>query len=252
VRIGPGGLVYRHLMVHRHMWTVPVAEMVEPALYLLTIGVGVGALIGDVPETGGIGYAAYVAPALLATATMNSAVNETTFGAFHRLHVDGVYRPILATPMTARHIVIGEIAWATLRGTVSCAGFLAVVAAFGLVRSPWILLVLPGSALVAYAFAAVGMAAMTVMRRAQHLELIQLVMLPMFLCATTFYPLSVYAAPLRPVIAALPLYQSIELLRLPATGRPGAGMLVPAVYLAVLGVLGAWTAGRRMPALLSR
>ena len=43
-------------------------------------------------------------------------------------------------------------------------------------------------------------------------------MLPMFLFATTFYPVSVYPNWAQPLVELLPLYQSIQLLREPALG----------------------------------
>ena len=77
-------------------------------------------------------------------------------------------------------------------------------------------------------------------------QYVQLVMLPMYLFATTFYPLSTYWWPLRPVIEILPLYQSIQLIREPALGHFGPGLLVPVVYLLAFGALGLWIATRRL------
>ena len=62
-------------MTYRHAWTVPLAAIIEPFLYLLSIGVGVGALIGTVPGVD-VRYPVFVAPALLATAAMNTAFNR--------------------------------------------------------------------------------------------------------------------------------------------------------------------------------
>jgi lipooligosaccharide transport system permease protein len=90
----------------------------------------------------------------------------------------------------------------------------------------------------------------TVIRDFQHQQYVQLFMLPMFLFANTFYPLSVYPTPLQAVIAALPLYQSTELVRGLVLGEPGPGVLWAAVYLAVFGLGGLWLADRRLPRLL--
>ena len=75
-------------------------------------------------------------------------------------------------------------------------------------------------------------------------------MLPMFLFATTFYPLSVYAKPLRILVTALPLYQSTELLRGLALGDVGPGLAWAAVYLTAMGAVGVWLANRRLPEIL--
>ncbi len=82
-----GHLVERHALVYRHTWLVLVSGVVEPLFYLLSIGVGLGQLVGSVPGPGGqkISYAAFVAPALLASASMNGALFDSTFNVFFRL-----------------------------------------------------------------------------------------------------------------------------------------------------------------------
>jgi lipooligosaccharide transport system permease protein len=90
----------------------------------------------------------------------------------------------------------------------------------------------------------------SVVRDFQHQQYVQLFMLPMFLFANTFYPLSVYAKPLQVVVAALPLYQSTELLRGLVLGQPGPGALWALVYLGMLGLGGLWPADRRLPRLV--
>src|SRR5207302_1197495 len=111
-----------------------------------------------------IGYAAFVAPALLASSAMNGAVFDSTFNIFHKLHYAKIYDSVLATPMGPVDIAVGEISWALLRGGLYAAGFLGVLAAAGLIGSWWALLALPAALLIALAFAAVGMAASTFLR----------------------------------------------------------------------------------------
>ncbi|GAA3230123.1 ABC transporter permease [Actinocorallia longicatena] len=239
-------MVERNLLVYRRGWPYLAAEVLEPLLYLFSIGVGVGKLVGDVPGLDGVPYAEFVAPALLATSAMNGAVNETVFTVFGRITADRTYTPILATPMTVRDVAMGEAWWAVLRGLIASCGFLVLVTVFGLVHSPWAVLTVPGAALIGFAFAGAGLYAVTWLRDWHDFQLVQLVMLPMFLFATTFYPLSVYPGWLRPLIACLPLYQCIELLRGPALGDVGPGLLVPVVYLSVMGLAGLRFGVRRL------
>ncbi len=241
-------IVLRHLWVLRkgRPWNLAVNGVFEPFLYLMSIGVGIGQLI----DGGSAAYAPFVAPALLATSAMNSAISETTGSVWWRLRFERFYDAIVTTPLTVRDITYGEIAASVLRGTLSSACFLAVIAGFGMVRSWWALLALPACVLVAYAFSAAGMAAITVIREFHHQQYLQLVMLPMFLFATTFYPLSVYPEVLRPVVAALPLYQSIELLRGLTTGQLGPGTLFAVAYLLLMGLAGGWIASRRLTRML--
>ncbi|GAA4455403.1 ABC transporter permease [Phytohabitans houttuyneae] len=245
-----------HLIVVRHLWVLRrgrpwgllVDGIFEPFLYLLSIGIGVGQLVVAGPETSR--YAAFVAPALLATAAMNSAVNETTGSFWFRVRFEKVYDAIVTTPMRVGDIAAGEIAASVLRSGLSSTCFLAVITALGMVRSWWALLAVPAAVLVAFAFSAAGLAVATLMRDFHHHQYLQLCMLPMFLFATTFFPLSLYPRPLQPVVAALPLYQSIELIRGLTTGALGAGTLAAVAYLAAMGGAGWWVAHRRLGRML--
>jgi lipooligosaccharide transport system permease protein len=228
-------LVERNMMIYRRLITPLAFGLVEPMMYLLTIGFGVGTLVGTVPGVN-VRYPAFVAPAILATTAMNTAFNQTSFGVFLRIKVDRTYEAIVPTPLTPTDIALGEVASAVINGLLTSTGFLAAVALLGLAVSPGVLLAVPAAALVGFAFAAAGLAVTTYLRDFSDFQLIQLVMLPMYLFATTFYPLTTYPGWLRPVIEALPLYQSIELIREPALGRfPAATLLIAIVYLAAFG-----------------
>lgn len=256
---GPEGLlagarhmVERNLMIYRHTWYLLLAEVFEPVLYLLSVGVGIGELVGHTTRFGDaqVSYSAFVAPALLATTAMNGAMNETTFNLFAKLKLNRTYDAIQATPMSPRQIAFGEAMWAVVRGTLITVGFLIVVSVLGLAHSPAILLVIPGAALIGFAFCSVGLVVVSYLRTWQDFQFIQLAMLPMFLFATTFYPLGVYPRWLQIVVECLPLYQSIELVRGPSLGHLGADLLVPVAYLLLLGTFALRWAAARIAVLL--
>ena len=71
---------------------------------------------------------------------------------------------------------------------------MVVIVVLGLFASPWAILAVPAALLVGFAFGAVGMAATSFMRTWQDFDLIQLVVLPMFLFSGTFYPIDAYPA----------------------------------------------------------
>ena len=135
-------------------------------------------------------YAEYVAPGILATTAMNAAFNQTSFAVFSRMKVERGYDAVVPTPLSIADIALGEVASSVISGVFASCGFVVVMLVLGLVASPGILLAIPGSLLVGYAFGAVGLAVTTYLRDFSDFQLIQLVMLPMFLFATTFYPLS--------------------------------------------------------------
>jgi lipooligosaccharide transport system permease protein len=240
-------VLLRNLMVHRHSWTILAFGVVEPILYLLSIGQGVGQLIGPLDGLGpSVTYPQYIAPALLAMAAMNGAMNATTQGVFTRLRFENTYQVMLTTPITPRGIAFGEAAWAVLRGAIEATGFLVIMAVVGLVRSPWAVLALPGAVLIGFAFASAGLLVATLMRDWPDTQLVQLVMLPMFLFATTFYPLDVYPEPVQHLVATLPLFHSIRLIREPVLGTVEASLWGSACYLAAMGAVCLWAATRRL------
>jgi lipooligosaccharide transport system permease protein len=242
-------LVERNLLIYRRSLTPLLSSVVEPVMYLLSIGIGVGTLVGSVPGVH-VRYAAFVAPAILATTAMNTALNQTSFGVFSHIKNDRTYDAIVPTPVSVTDIALGEVLSAVLSGVLSSLGFVAVMAALGLIRSWEIVLAVPGSLLVGFAFAAAGLAVTTFLRDFSDFQLVQLVMLPMYLFATTFYPLSTYPQWLRPLIQVLPLYQSIELIRQPSLGALGWHVLIPIAYLLAFGSLALWIAARRMARML--
>src|SRR5437773_6664950 len=107
---------------------------------------------------------------------------------------------------------------------------------FGLVRSPLILLTLPGALLIGFAFAAVGMAATSFMRTWQDFDLIQLVILPMFLFSGTFFPIDGLPDGIRVIVQLSPLYHGVDLLRSLSVGIVGPSTIVHVVYLSVMGL----------------
>lgn len=244
-----GSLVERNAMIFRRSRTFVLSSVLEPVLYLLSIGIGVGALVGKVPDVD-VRYAVFVAPAILATTSMNAALNQTSFGVFSRIKMERTYDAIVSTPLSATDIALGEVVSAVVTGLLSSVGFVIVMLALGLVTSPGIILAIPAALLIGYAFASAGLAVTTYLRDFADFQLIQLVMLPMYLFATTFYPLSTYPSWLRPAIEVLPLYQSIELVRGPALGSFGWQLAIPVLYLAALGSIALAIASRRLARLL--
>ena len=241
-------LLERNARVVRHGWLLVASGFLEPVLYLFSLGVGLGVLVGDVTTDSGraVPYAVFVAPAMMATSAVSGALSDATYGVFFKLKYQRVYDAVLATPLGPRDVALAEIGWALARGQVYAAGFLVVAALAGLVPSWWALLALPACGLIGFAFAAVGMAATTWLRSWTDFDLIQLVFIPLFLFSATFYPLSTYPEGVQQVVAVTPLYQGVVVVRALFLGEVGPGLLGPVVYLAVMGVLGVVVAGRRL------
>ena len=114
------------------------------------------------------------------------------------------------------------------------------------------MLALPAAVLVGFAFSAVGMAATTYMRGWTDFDLVQLVLLPMFLFSTTFYPLSTYPRWLQLIVECTPLYHGVSLMRALTLGQVGVAVVVDVAYLVAMGAVGVAVSGRRIRVLLLR
>ena len=241
-------MLERNVMAYRHQWIVLLTGFVEPVLYLLGIGFGIGSLVRNVPIGHGqvISYAMFVAPALMASSAMNGAIYESTFNLFYKLRYVRSFDAIIATPVGIEDATVGEIIWAVARGSLYSVGFLVLMLALGLVASPWAILAIPAAVLVGFAFAALGAVITTFMRSWQDFDGVQLGLQPMFLFSATFFPITVYPAALQVVVELTPLYRGIDLIRGLTTGTVGAGQLVDVAYLVLMGIAGVTIAALRL------
>jgi lipooligosaccharide transport system permease protein len=237
----------RNALVYRRTWWVLLSGFFEPLFYLLGLGFGLGAIVGDID---GIPYAMFVAPALMATSAMNGAVYDATFNLFYKLKYAHTYDAMLATPMGSQDVAIGEVAWALIRGLMYAIAFLVIMILLGLVATPLGLLAVPASVLIGFAAAGVATAATTYVRSWQDFDLVFVVTTPLFLFSATFYPITTYPEPLRTLVELTPLYRGVHMIRALTTDTLDAMVIVDVVYLAVLGLIGLAITSRRMGKLL--
>nr|WP_248123075.1 ABC transporter permease [Micrococcus sp. JXJ CY 30] len=242
------------LSLRSNNWVVFASGFVEPVLYLASMGIGLGALVGYVPGPDGtpVPYGMYIAPALLAVSAMNGAIYDSTWNVFFKLRYAKTYQTMLATRLGPLDVALGEIAMALLRGLIYAVGFLVVMTLGGLVTSWTAVLMVPGALLVALAFASLGMAVTSFLKTFQHMDWIQIVLMPMFLFSATFFPLSVYPQPLQWVIQVFPLWHAVELMRALAVGALSWGTAGHALYFVVMSAVGVWLTARRLRALFLR
>ncbi|MGH3715532.1 MAG: ABC transporter permease [Micromonosporaceae bacterium] len=249
---GGGALVARNAYVHRADLWVLVSGIAEPFLYLLSLGIGMGALVGTIPYAGGtVDYAVYVAPAMLAAAAMNGAVTESTYNVFAKMKFMKLYEGVLATPVTPTGIALGEIGWALLRSSIYAAFFVLTMALMGLSPSWWTIAALPAAVLIGLAFSAAGMAFTTYLRSWQDFDYITVMVFLLFLFSGTFAPVEVYPVWLQWLVGATPLYHGVALVRGLTTGAVTLGLLWHVAYLLVLALIGLAIASRRMRRMLT-
>ncbi|MDI3331282.1 MAG: ABC transporter permease [Micrococcus sp.] len=263
VRTGPGAGMYggnvRAVLgrgfqaLRTSNWAIFASGFFEPVLYLLSLGLGLGGLIGQVEGPGGpVSYGQYIAPALLAVSAMNGAIYDSTWNVFFRMRLSKLYQTMLNTSLGPMDVALGEITMALIRGGLYSVAFLVVMAALGLVTSWWAVLLIPAAVLVAFAFAAVGMAVTSYLTTFQQMDWIMLVLMPMFLFSATFFPLSVYPEPVQWLIQALPLWHGVELMRQLSAGVLSPFTAVHLLYFVVMIVLGLLFTAHRLRALFLR
>jgi lipooligosaccharide transport system permease protein len=232
-------MVQRNALVYKHGWMVIVSGFFEPLFYLLSLGLGVGAMV---PDIGGIGYAAFVAPGLLAASCMNGAITDGFFNIFFKLHFQKTYDGILATPMRVPDVAFGEALWALARGALYAAMFLVVVLLIGasvgprMLLSGWAILAFPAAVLVAASFSAMALCLTSFVRRIEQFDIVMgLVVMPMFLFSGTFFPVSRFPDSLEWVVQLVPLYHAVDMLRQLTTGAIQPSLILHILYLLVAG-----------------
>jgi len=241
----------RNFMVYRSQWLMLVSGFFEPLFYLLSIGIGLNHLVGNLHDDGRlITYATFVAPGMLATSAMNGAVIDSVFNTFFRLKISHAYDAILSTPLDVTDVALGEVWWALARAALYAASFIVCMVLLGDAASAWVVLCWPAALLTGFAFSCAGLAACTYIRSWQDFDLVALVQLPLFLFSATFFPISLYPRWLGAIVAFSPLYQAAALLRSLDLGQFQWILVLRAGYLLAIAVVGLTVAARRFRRLL--
>jgi lipooligosaccharide transport system permease protein len=200
-------------MVWRRNWDVFfktykvnfLPPVIEPVLYLLAIGYGLGFFVGEID---GVPYVRYIAPALLAISMMNSAFFECTYSSYVRMYYQKMFDAIIATPLSIDDVIAGELLWGATRSLLYTTVMLIVLIAFGVVDLPASLLVLPFSFFAGLLFAGIAMCFTAITPSIDALNYPSFLFItPMFLFSGTFFPLTVLP----------PLVQLLAIILLPLT-----------------------------------
>jgi lipooligosaccharide transport system permease protein len=237
------------LVVYRRTWRSSVfSGFLGPLLYLGAMGYGLGSLVDShgTARLGGVPYLEFVAPAILATTAMQTAVQESTYPVFGSVKWNKIYVAARATPLRPADIFRGHLLFIALRVAMNSAVFMIVMAGFGSVGSPWLALGLPAATLTGLAFAApIAAWAVTRQQEASFNYVFRFAVIPLMLFSATFFPLSQLPGWLRPVAYATPLWHGVALCRGLSLGTlsPGAAA-VHVAYLAALTAIGLWLGGR--------
>lgn len=210
------------LTVYKRTWRGSIiGRFLSPLFFLLSMGVGLGALVDD--RAGGVDgtpYLQFVVPAIVATQAMWVAMGESTYQVLGYIKWNMGYHAMLATPLGVRDILVGHLLSIVGHLTVATAIFMAVAALFGGFSSWWALLCLPIAVLMGMAFT-VPIFAFTARQEGDSgfNILFRWVMTPLMLFSGTFFPISQLPGWMQPLAWVTPLWHGVEASRQVATGQ---------------------------------
>jgi lipooligosaccharide transport system permease protein len=250
-----GRVIAGFAISYRRTWRGSViSSFLNPVLFLLAMGVGLGDLVDQQQSGGleGLSYLSFIGPGLLAATAMQVAAGESTWPVMGGIKWRRGYHAMLATPINARDIVHGHLGWVAVRLAATCSIFLAVLAVFGVVESPWGILASPAGILTGLAFAApITAFAATQENDSSFASLMRFGILPMFLFSGTFFPIDQLPSGLQVVARITPLWHGVALSRDLCLGDAGlatsAGhVLYLLAWMAAGTIVARWTFTKRL------
>lgn len=210
-----------------------VPPLLEPILYLLAFGAGIGALVREVPYRGEmVGYTVFIAPGLLATQVMFQSFFENTYNTFVRMYYQRTFDAIVTTPLTLEDVMAGELLWGASKGTIGCAIMMAAISFFGVIHYPHALVILPFSFLAGLFFAGLALCFTGLVPQIDSFNFPTfLLVMPMFLFSGTFFPLDVLPEWAQTLASLVPLTHVVNVMREACLGRLPARILGDLAYL---------------------
>jgi lipooligosaccharide transport system permease protein len=224
---------------YRRTWRGSIySSVLSPLLYLGAMGVGLGTLVDahGTARLGGLSYLTFLAPGLLAAAAMQAGVEESTYPVLGSVKWRRTYYAAAASPLRPADLFHGHLLFTTMRLAMNSAIFLAVMAAFGAIASPWALAALPAAVLTGLAFAApIEAWAISVTKDTSFTLIFRFGLIPLFLFSGTFFPVTQLPAWIRPLAYVTPLWHGVALCRSLTLGTASlGGALAHTAYLVAL------------------
>ena len=217
-------ILNRHMRIFFRTWNQNLMfNVIEPLLYLSAMGFGLGAFV---EEINGMSYLQFIAPGMVALSAMYSATFECTYGTFVRLHYEKAFQAMLATPLTVKDVVLGEILYGTIKCVIFGTVILGVVTALGQIQSPYALLIPLLLIIHGLVFSALALCYTALSPNIDYLNYyITMVILPFFLFGGLYFPVASLPEWVQTINWFNPLYHAVEICRALALGQLSAGLL---------------------------
>lgn len=197
----------------------------NPVLYLVSVGIGIGALVDHSTGghgIGGVSYLQFVAPALLASAAMQGMSDEVTFPVLEGFTWSKYFFAIGGTVISPKQIVNGIYLAAFVRGIWTVLTYGLILLAFQAIPLASFFPLILSSLLAGCGWTAVMMAVSSHIKDDDGFFAIigRFVIAPMFLFSGTFYPLSQMPIYLQWIGWISPLWHSTDVGRVLTIGQP--------------------------------
>jgi lipooligosaccharide transport system permease protein len=222
----------RHWTVYTKLYKTSFAlNFAEPALYLLAMGFGLGTFVQNIH---GVPYVKFIAPGIIASSSMFAAVYECTYGTYIRMTFQKTFDAILATPVNLDDLVAGELVWGATKSVIFGITIMIVVALFGLVDSPLLVLALPFIFLCGLIFAELSIMFAAIVPGIDSFSYFYtLFMTPLFLFSGIFFPLDAMPRVVDYLAYFTPLYHLVNICRTLSAGSV-AGALGSMAWITVV------------------
>ncbi len=205
--------------------------LIEPYLYLLALGLGVGFYVDQID---GVDYLTFVAPGIIVVTSIMQATFECTYGSYFRMAFQGTFDAIISTPVSPEEVSLGEISWGATRSVINAAALMVSLAIFGRLDLAWAPVILALQFLVGVQFAALSLLITSKVRQTEYFNFfLSGVIFPVQMLTGAFFPLSRIPDLIQPIAWAVPLTSAIDLTRGIMLDRLGTHSLLELAYLVV-------------------
>lgn len=207
----------RHWTVYTKLYKSSFAlNFVEPILYLIAMGIGLGAFVKEID---GQPYIRFIAPGIIASSSMFAAVYECTYGTYVRMEFQKTFDAMLATPVNMDDITLGELLWGSTKSIIYGVTITIVMAGFGLLDSGLIALAVPVIFVCGLIFAEISLIVVALVPGIDSFSYFYtLFMTPLFLFSGIFFPLSALPEIVSSLAFFTPLYHLVNVTRALSSG----------------------------------
>lgn len=201
----------------------------EPLLFIIALGYGLGLFVGEI---GGVSYAQFLAPGILASSAMFAASYECTYSTYVRMIFQQTFEAVLCTPISIEDIVLGEVAWGATKSVISGVCIFIVIWALGLARLDSIIIILPAVALVGVMFASLSVFFTSIVPNMDAFNYyFTLLVSPMFLISGVFFPTDQLPPIVNSIAWLLPLTHAVNVIRPASMGQYGASFILEVAWM---------------------